>query len=113
MTKVTEYTREECLPKLISPTGVQYAVFQRPDVQQYEVLAAIEKEDEDGKITIKPDHRAAVIVEGVFTTHARAEIAAIRALGFMWDKSDAAKLKSMRPAERVAMAKAEQASVAA
>jgi hypothetical protein len=97
MTEVTSYTREECIPKNISPTGVQYAVWRDVDVDLYEVFAVI-KDEMDNE---KPDRRRQPI-DGSFTGRSRAQRELTRWLTVQWDASDAEKVKRMKPAERLA-----------
>lgn len=109
MSEVTSYTREECIPKLISPKGVKYGVFRDHEVDLYEVFAVTE--DELGKE--KPDRRHAKPVAGQFTGQARALEALRKFLVIAWDESDAAKLKAMKPHQRAALNKAEADTEAA
>lgn len=94
MTEVTSYTREECIPKNISPTGVKYAVFRDSEVDLYEVLPVTADELDNEK----PDRRRQKPIEGSFTGKARAEAALKRWLTIQWDASDEVKAKNSRKA---------------
>jgi hypothetical protein len=94
MTEVTKYTREECIPKSISPTGVKYSVFRDEEVDLYKVMPVI-VDDLDNE---KPDYRAQRPVAGSFTGKSRAEQALAMWLIRQWDASDAVKEKNSRKA---------------
>ena len=96
MTEVTSYTREECIPKLICPKGVEYAVFQSTENPQLFEVRAVLKDEFDKP---KPDMRRQQPVEGWFTGSGRAETALNRWLTIQWDASDAAKAKNERKRE--------------
>ncbi len=85
MTEVTSYTREECMPLLMSPTGVKYNVFRDAEVDLYEIRPVIE--DEYGNA--KADYRREQPVKGQFTGIARAMQALTKYLMISWDASDA------------------------
>ena len=98
MTKVTEYVREECIPKKISPEGVEYDVFRIGENDLYEVSAVLVDEMEHRK----PDGRRSRPFSGTFTGFTRAHRALTQWLTMRWDAADSAKLKKMTPSQRVA-----------
>lgn len=106
--EVTSYTREECIPKFISPTGVKYGVFRDAEVDLYEIRPVI-VDDLDHE---KPDYRRTQPVAGQFTGSARATLALIKYLELAWDASDAVRVKNMKPAQRMALTKQETAEAA-
>lgn len=103
--EVKSYTREECMPKFISPVGTRYMIT-RTDADLYEIHAAIE--DDFGHLS--PDLRHKRVIEGSFTGHAKAVAALVAWLTIQWDAAEVAKIKKMRPAERVALNAEQQAA---
>jgi hypothetical protein len=92
--EVTSYTKEECLPKRISPTGVKYGVFRVDEVDLYEVRA-INTDDEGNE---KPDYQRKQPVLGHFTGAAKADAALVQCLVLQWEASDAIAKKNRKAA---------------
>lgn len=77
-------TSKDAIPMNTSPTGVKYGAFREGEAPLWEVFAI--RYDEENKEL--PDRKASKLIEGKFTSDAKANEAIRRSLSLLWAASD-------------------------